>query len=294
MSLHFRNAPIAGAIRVMEDSFYVPEFAQTLIGFNPAALLASINASAPWTDPSDRSFKYRGNELQRQKAFLVRADDAVHFDEPPAMLHKYAYPGWQYASMESYRPLQAVPDVQRMANELQQHLTFNDALVVINHAILTRYRDSGDSIGFHSDKMHDITPNSAIISLSLGESREFHIGKPNPDDRKKTIFERAIVLGPGDLFVLGPRTNELHRHAIVPVKDETLIRRARGHVVQPRISIVFRDIATQITRTTMRTKAATAARARARAQQRKAERTRAAAAAAAAPVAKRAKKTRHA
>ena len=72
-----------------------------------------------------------------------------------------------------------------------------------------------------------------------------HIGKPDSSDPKKTIFERSFVLESGDLFVLGPRTNALHRHAIVPVALEKEIKRPKDYVVQPRISLVARDIARQ-------------------------------------------------
>ena len=55
-----------------------------------------------------------------------------------------------------------------------------------------------------------------------------HIGKPDSSDPKKTVFERSFVLGSGDLFVLGPRTNALHRHAIVPVPLEKAPERLCG------------------------------------------------------------------
>jgi hypothetical protein len=104
--------------------------------------------------------------------------------------------------------------------------------------------------------MQDIRPNTPIISLSLGEEREFHIGRPDPKDAKKTITTHRFVLRPGDLFILGPKTNAAYRHSIVPVHQERLIRRTADAEVGPRISIVLRDIRSKITREEARKRAA--------------------------------------
>jgi alkylated DNA repair dioxygenase AlkB len=42
-----------------------------------------------------------------------------------------------------------------------------------NQAIITRYRDGDDDIGFHSDKMASIQDPSCIVDLSLGAERTF-------------------------------------------------------------------------------------------------------------------------
>ncbi len=204
--------------------------------------------TSPWTDPSDLNFKYRGHELARKKAFLVSSnDDTVpELDQEPSMLPKYTYPGFQYGSMRSYRDVRTVPSLERIVAEIQQRLAFNDGPVSINHSILTCYRDGNDNIGFHSDKMIDITPNSPIISLSLGQDREFHLGQADPNDRKATVTTHRMVLSSGDLFILGPRTNALYRHSIVPSAKKE---------IRPHVSIVMRNIATLISRTKARTKA---------------------------------------
>ncbi len=56
------------------------------------------------------------------------------------------------------------------------------------------------------------------------------------------------MLKPGDLFILGWRTNLHYQHSIVPVNEERQIQREPGVDVGPRISLVFRNIATTITR----------------------------------------------
>jgi alkylated DNA repair dioxygenase AlkB len=252
--IYFGHA-VANAEPCFLDSYFVPCFLQDVLKMDPAAVMKSIMATAPWTDPSDPNMMYRGNELARQKCFLVPGELGASVNEPPALLFNYRYPGYQYASLEAYRPLEAVPDVHRIVQLVEQGLEFNDAPVHINHVIGTCYRDAEDNIGYHSDKVKDITPDTPIVSLSFGEPREFHIGHADPTDKKLTICDQAFILGPGDLFVLGPRTNVHYRHAIVPVEEERLIERADDHEVQPRVSIVCRDIATRVTLKEAREKA---------------------------------------
>jgi hypothetical protein len=129
-----------------------------------------------------------------------------------------------------------------------EQLGYNDCNVVLNHAILTCYRGVDDNIGCHSDRTKDIAVNSPIISLSLGEWREFHFGTAHPEDKMQTITTHRFVLNSGDLFILGPKTNALYRHSIVPVERERLTKRAKVVDVKPRISIVFYNVATMITR----------------------------------------------
>jgi hypothetical protein len=64
---------------------------------------------------------------------------------------------------------------------------------------------------------------------------------------KDGVEQQRVVLEDGDLFVLGPRTNASLKHAVLPVKDEQIIER-HGTAVEPRISIVLRDIKTQLSR----------------------------------------------
>ena len=256
-SVTFRGVEIPNMKHALSDSFIVPGFIQTTFGLDPVVLYSDLIATAPWTNPSNDDFKYRGHELARQKGFLVKSTDAEPLiNEEPTWLRHYGYPGFQYGSMRSYRDVRTVPVLHNIMEALCQHLVYNDCGVELNHAILTCYRGADDNIGFHSDKMRDITPNTPIISLSLGETREFHFGQADPKDKALTITTHKFVLGSGDLFILGPKTNAAYKHAIVPVDQEQVIRRDPRVKVGPRISIVLRDIATTISRDDARKKAA--------------------------------------
>jgi 2OG-Fe(II) oxygenase superfamily len=110
--------------------------------------------------------------------------------------------------------------------------------------------------------MLDTREGSNIINLSLGDAREFVL--TSVDGNEKT----RVVLEDGDLFVLGPRTNASLKHAVLPVKDEQIIER-HGAAVQPRISIVLRDIGTQLSRAQVMAKIAQSERSKQRARQAK-------------------------
>ena len=241
----YKGAPMANCQLVFEDSFLVKRFAQNYLNCDTDILYSAIKMSAPWTEPSNPDLKLRGHELARQKFFLNKSEGLIlSSDTPLSQFYKYSYPGFQYGSLLSYRALQTVPLVHYFNASLEEHLLFNGEQVTLNHVIGTMYRGEADNISYHSDSLKDITPDTPIISLSLGETREMHLGRVHPKDRKKTIFEKAVVLEPGDMFILGPRTNVLHRHAIARVIDERVIKRVPGVPIGPRISLVSRNIQT--------------------------------------------------
>jgi 2OG-Fe(II) oxygenase superfamily len=112
-------------------------------------------------------------------------------------------------------------------------MLINDEPAVFNHIIGTLYVEQKDKIGAHSDKMKDIRAGSDIISLSVGDVREFVLTSKDGDGVEQQSLED------GDLFERGPATNARLVHAVVPVKDERITER-NGAPAGPRISIVLR------------------------------------------------------
>lgn len=94
-----------------------------------------------------------------------------------------------------------------------------------------------------------------------------------PDGTDKIV----LLLGPGDLFVLGWQTNLVRQHAIVSVVKERQ-KRTDPVTIGSRVSLVFRDIKTTIPLARARAKAEATEKRRAKAQTAK-------------PVKKRAKKS---
>jgi alkylated DNA repair dioxygenase AlkB len=85
------------------------------------------------------------------------------------------------------------------------------------------YRDGRDSVAWHRDKIRAEIERPTIAIVSIGEPRKLML-RPRGGGRS-----RAFLLGRGDLFVTGGRTNREWEHAIPKV--------ARAG---PRISLAFR------------------------------------------------------
>lgn len=187
-----------------------------------------------WTDPDDHFMKYRGSQLQRRKAFFVEDDD-----DPPNQLRKYTYPGNQYhlsylkltgfqwESLLHYSSISSCPAIQECVELLKKM-----GLGEFNHVIATYYIDEKANIGWHQDKIADITEGTNIPILSMGETRDLSL------KNLQTNVVQHIELSHGDLFVLGWETNLNYEHAILPCKEDK----------KERISLVFRNIKTVVSR----------------------------------------------
>jgi hypothetical protein len=97
---------------------------------------------------------------------------------------------------------------------------------------------------------------------ALGYAREFVLTS------EAGVEQQRVVLEDGELFVLGPRTNARLKHAVLPAKEEQIIQR-HGAGVQPRISVVMRDIKTQLSRAQVVAKIAQSERSKEHARQAK-------------------------
>mgnify|MGYP002684669528 CR=1 FL=1 len=96
--------------------------------------------------------------------------------------------------------------------------------VSFNSALLNRYRDGHDSMGWHADDERELGTNPVIASVSLGATRRFrmkHLAS------KETL---AIDLTDGSLLVMAGTTQHHWQHAIPKTKLE----------VGERINLTFR------------------------------------------------------
>jgi alkylated DNA repair dioxygenase AlkB len=98
-----------------------------------------------------------------------------------------------------------------------------------NHCVCTLYRDENDSLAFHTDKTLDLEPDTKILSISFGAPRPFIFEEIDGKNRQ------TIMLQPGSIMVIGPKTNARYRHAIPKLKERT----------GPRISLSVRTISTE-------------------------------------------------
>jgi hypothetical protein len=150
------------------DSYYVPNYVASL-GLDTSAIQEEIETHGLFIPRSNKEMMYRGSVLKREKFFLVDSPQ-VDCDGNPLQLYKYKYPSFQWSSMEHYRSFESMPLIHKLIQRLCQKLG-----VVINHVIGTRYELETDEIGYHSDEMTDITPDTPILTVSFGDVREIHL-----------------------------------------------------------------------------------------------------------------------
>ena len=85
------------------------------------------------------------------------------------------------------------------------------------------YRDGNDSVAWHGDRIRKEIPDPIVGLVCLGDARRFLL-RPKGGGRS-----RSIMLGRGDLFVMGGRSQRTWEHSVPKV--------ARAG---PRISIAYR------------------------------------------------------
>jgi alkylated DNA repair dioxygenase AlkB len=88
---------------------------------------------------------------------------------------------------------------------------------------LNLYRDGGDSVAWHRDRIPAVIVHPRVALVSLGEPRKFLL-RPEGGGRS-----RAFTLGRGDLLVTGGQTQRRFEHSVPKVKK-----------AGARVSIVFR------------------------------------------------------
>ena len=223
---------------VVLDSFYIPNFLDKL-NIKHEDVLQQMNQKMLFIPRQSKEMLYRGNALSREKFFLTRNKSGT--------IYKYTYPGFQYASMQHYKYFEDLPIVHEIIQIIEKQLLYNYKPVTVTQAIGTRYIQITDNIGFHSDKIKDILEDSPILTLSFGDVRELHLL-----DNSTGQVCQVLVLEPGSLFILGPKTNNLMKHSLVKISDEKKIKRVEPP--RPRISIVLRHIKTEISLSSLETK----------------------------------------
>jgi alkylated DNA repair dioxygenase AlkB len=121
---------------------------------------------------------------------------------------------WELASGEPLEP--AILERMRHALGLRYGVVFDSAGFNL-------YRDGGDSVAWHKDKIRKDIPEPIVPLVSLGEPRKLMF-RPRGGGNS-----RAFHVGHGDLLVTGGTSQRTWEHAVLKV--------ARAG---PRISIAFR------------------------------------------------------
>jgi hypothetical protein len=100
----------------------------------------------------------------------------------------------------------------------------------LNHVVLSLFMNENDSLGFHYDKLVDLMDNSYILSISFGDTRPILFYSLDGKHRQ------TIMLRPGSLLAIGPKTNKQYMHAIPKLTEQ----------VGPRVSLSCRTVQSYI------------------------------------------------
>lgn len=77
-----------------------------------------------------------------------------------------------------------------------------------NSVLANLYRDGQDSMGWHQDNEPELGPQPVIASVSLGETRRFHL--KHLESKQKLTFE----LSAGSLLIMAGSTQQFWTHTI--------------------------------------------------------------------------------
>lgn len=95
-----------------------------------------------------------------------------------------------------------------------------------NYALVNWYRSGDEYIGWHADKVSDLTPGSTIASLSLGAARPFQLRDRAGGDAAE------VVLADGSLLLMRGTCQQFFKHCLP---------RRRG-VTGVRYNVTFRSV----------------------------------------------------
>ena len=126
----------------------------------------------------------------------------------------------------THQPLPWTP----LLAEIRQRLV--DALgQPLNGALLNYYRDSQDSMGWHSDDERELGAEPLVVSLSLGGVRRFDLRR-----KGHTRIEHSLQLEHGSLLVMSGQTQHHWQHQVAKTRKPCA----------PRLNLTFRLIRTPL------------------------------------------------
>jgi alkylated DNA repair dioxygenase AlkB len=128
--------------------------------------------------------------------------------------------GYRYSG-QTLPPRPFTPSVARLIERVGERTG-----VPLNHVLLNRYRDGGDSMGLHADDEPELGVDPVVASVSLGAARRFVL-RPR---RRRLGSPLGLDLGHGALLVMGGTCQRHYVHGVPRQQG------ARGE----RISLTFR------------------------------------------------------
>lgn len=102
-----------------------------------------------------------------------------------------------------------------------------------NFALVNRYKDGSDKMGFHKDDEKELCRSTPIASLTFGAERDFIFR--HQDKKSRGVSDEKMILTDGLLLLMNEPTNTYWYHGI-PIRKQCK---------ELRINITFRKIVNQ-------------------------------------------------
>ena len=190
-----------------------------------------------------RSLKIQEGEVYYLPDYMDRTDAAAHFEElvnsipwrsdkitvfgktydQPRLTAWFGEEGKSYSySGISMQPLPFTQILRQLKSELE---IFSGER--FNSCLANLYRDGQDSNGWHADDEKELGINPVIASVSLGESRYFHLRHKSDHNKKE-----KLLLHSGSLLLMKGSTQHNWQHQVPKTKRK----------IGPRINLTFRYI----------------------------------------------------
>ncbi len=126
----------------------------------------------------------------------------------------YNYSGQEY-------PYREMPEIISKITNILSFIT----RIELNNCLINLYHDGKSKMGWHSDNTDILEENTAIVILSVGETREIQFKHKTRDDKT------SLFLEDGSIFYMKCEVQDEWLHSI-PENDST----------NPRWSLTFRQI----------------------------------------------------
>ena len=207
----------------------VPDFGTKVLGLDVNQLVQQLDCNLPargsedaidpgksqWVLGANKDLKYRGHELKRRKIWAQDGpvEDGVRI---------YNYTGFTYPVAQAtsdWNDVKVLANASRKMNEILAEAEGPR----MNHLIVTAYNDGSHNIGFHSDKVKSLEPDSWIAVVKLGPAeRRFAVrarAKEGEDQEKTEVLFNEMV-SPGTLLLMNWSANLNTQHGVPVMESE--------------------------------------------------------------------------
>lgn len=141
----------------------------------------------------------------------------------PRLIKWYGDKAYAYANIY-HKAIKLPYYLEEIKDKINQLLKENNIHSKMNSVLINYYRNGLDKINYHSDDQTQIGSEPVIVSLSLGETRNFIFRN------KKTKEKIEYILESGDLLIMKGKTQDFWQHAVLPENNK-----------KERINLTFRN-----------------------------------------------------